>query len=426
VNCVHCGTPLPAGSRRDRCYCDHKCRAWASIERRKVGASPPPRWQHPALQSSDPVLQAAAAHAKQLGEAHGWCRSTARWVMDGLVLLLNGRAAGARVSLTEIRTKRLRNAHRLAEVLADLDLLEGDTTPTIRSWIDRYTSELSAGFAGPVRGWLLVLLEGDARSRPRSQPTVYRYFGAVRPLIKCWSATHDHLREITTDDVYDVLDPLRGHQRRIAVAALRSLFRYAKKRGVVFTNPTTGLKANRGDLSLLPMTDAEIRAVAQSARNPAQRLIIALAAIHAARTGAIRHLTLDDLDIPNQRITIGGHLQRLAELTGRVLRAWLDHRRATWPHTPNRHVLIAGRTALGTGPISEVHLRSHLGQHGFTIDRIRADRILHEALSAGPDPLHLALVFNLSHSTASRYTALAQQLLDDGESTALPSHPGPP
>ena len=41
------------------------------------------------------------------------------------------------------------------------------------------------------------------------------------------------------------------------------------------------------------------------------------------------------------------------------------------------------------------------------------DRILHEALTAGPDPLHLALVFNLSHATTSRYTALAQQLLDD-------------
>ena len=29
------------------------------------------------------------------------------------------------------------------------------------------------------------------------------------------------------------------------------------------------------------------------------------------------------------------------------------------------------------------------------------------------DPLHLALVFNLSHTTASRYAAIAQDLLDD-------------
>jgi hypothetical protein len=40
------------------------------------------------------------------------------------------------------------------------------------------------------------------------------------------------------------------------------------------------------------------------------------------------------------------------------------------------------------------------------------DRILHEALSVGPDPLHLTLVFNLSHTAASRYADIAQHLLD--------------
>ncbi len=88
------------------------------------------------------------------------------------------------------------------------------------------------------------------------------------------------------------------------------------------------------------MTDAEIRAVQQVAGNPARRLIVALAAVHAARPAAIR-------------------------------------------------------------------------RHGVDLDRIRGDRILHEALTAGPDPLHLALVFNLSHTTASRYAAIAQHLLDD-------------
>jgi hypothetical protein len=34
-------------------------------------------------------------------------------------------------------------------------------------------------------------------------------------------------------------------------------------------------------------------------------------------------------------------------------------------------------------------------------------------MTAGPDPLHLALVTNLSHTTTSRYAAIAQHLLDD-------------
>src|SRR5450759_3958463 len=47
------------------------------------------------------------------------------------------------------------------------------------------------------------------------------------------------------------------------------------------------------------------------------------------------------------------------------------------------------------------------------LERVRGDRILHEALTIGPDPLHLAMVFNLSHTTANRYAAIAQNLLDD-------------
>ena len=54
-----------------------------------------------------------------------------------------------------------------------------------------------------------------------------------------------------------------------------------------------------------------------------------------------------------------------------------------------------------------------LGRNGFSIDRIRADRILHEALTAGPDPLHLTLVFNIDHSTALRYATVAEHLLND-------------
>jgi hypothetical protein len=37
----------------------------------------------------------------------------------------------------------------------------------------------------------------------------------------------------------------------------------------------------------------------------------------------------------------------------------------------------------------------------------------HEALTARADPLHLALVFGLSHTTASRYTLIACDLLAD-------------
>jgi integrase len=415
VNCAHCGTPLPAGSRRDRVYCTSKCSALASYYRRKRGAAPPPRWLHPALSAGNPALLAAAACAQQLGKAHGWHRSTTRLVLDGLAVVLDGRTAGERVSLTKIRTRTPRHASspRVAEVLAALGLLDDDTTPAIRSWADRRAGELPDGFAQTVRAWLLVLLDGDTRARPRSHGSIYVYFSAVRPFIHRWSADYDHLREVTPADVRAALDPLRGHQLRTAIAALRSLFRFAKKRGLVFTNPAMRLKTSEAESSLLPMADAEIRAAERVATGPAQRLIVALAAVHAARSGAILHLTLDDLDLPNRRITIAGHPQRLGELTYRTLRSWLGHRRTAWPRTPNRHVLISEKTALGTEPVTSSYLNWQLRRHGISVERIRRDRVLHEALTAGPDPLHLALVFNLSHTTASRYAAIAQDLLDD-------------
>ena len=240
-------------------------------------------------------------------------------------MLLDGRPAGERVTLTEIRTRTPRHtsAPRVAEVLAGLGLLEDDTTPAIRSWIERRAGELPQGFAGAVRAWLLVLLDGDARARPRSHASIYVYFAAVQPLIERWSADRGHLREVTAADIKAALDPLRGHQLRTTTVAVRSLFRFAKKRGLIFANPAARLKAADPGGSLLPMTDAEIRAVEQAATSPAQRLIVALAAVHAARWAAIRDLTLDDLDLPNRRITIAGHRQRLGELTCRALRAWL-------------------------------------------------------------------------------------------------------
>ena len=93
-----------------------------------------------------------------------------------------------------------------------------------------------------------------------------------------------------------------------AAHALRSLFRFAKRHGLTFADPTRHLSGGRGaDRTVLPMTAEQIRAAGPAAVTPAQRLAIALAAVHAARSQAIRQLTLDDIDLPNRRVTIAGH-----------------------------------------------------------------------------------------------------------------------
>ncbi|MEV8391799.1 MULTISPECIES: type I-E CRISPR-associated endonuclease Cas1e [unclassified Streptomyces] len=58
-------------------------------------------------------------------------------------------------------------------------------------------------------------------------------------------------------------------------------------------------------------------------------------------------------------------------------------------------------------------LRRQLTLYGVSLDRVRADRVLGEALATGVDPLHLTAIFDLAESTAAKYAALARQLLHD-------------
>lgn len=424
ARCPTCGGRVDSTQRGGprRIYCSPACAP------RKRGTPSPERLL---ARCTTPLLQDATRCALTRAEAHGWSPATVWGVARGLALVLHThRDVDVPVPLTAVRRllkpHRHSSATRVAEVLDDLGLLADDTTPAIRSWIERRTAELPAGFGPEVHAWLLTMLDGDRRSRSRSHTTLYVHYGAVRPIIEEFAATRDRLREVTRADVDAALMPLRAHPRYNAIAALRSLFRLAKRRGLVFTDPTRHLAgAGRGvTRSLLPMTDVEISAVRDAITHPAQRLVVALAAAHAARSHAIRALTLDEVDLSGRSIVLAGHEQRLADLTRDALLTWLRHRRGHWPHTANRHVLLSRMTALGTGPVTNDYLAGLLGDR-IDLERIRQDRILHEALISGADPLRLALVFGISNRTAMIYADLARRVLSDAEPTAS-THPESP
>jgi hypothetical protein len=164
-----------------------------------------------------PLLLAATRCAIDLAEARGWSAATITGVFYGLKAVLDGHTGEDLVLLSEVRERVRPRSHssatRIAEVLAELGMLHDDTTAAIRTWIDRRTDDLPAGFRRDVRAWLVVLPGGDAHTRPRSHATLRVHFGIVRPFIECWAATRGHLREITSGDVDAVLEPLRGHRR---------------------------------------------------------------------------------------------------------------------------------------------------------------------------------------------------------------------
>ena len=144
-----------------------------------------------------------------------------------------------------------------------------------------------------------------------------------------------------------------------------------------------------------------------AAVTPAARLALALAAVHAARPKTIRELHLDDIDLGNRRLTLAGQTRPLDDLTRHLLLAWLGHRARRWPGTANPHLIINQQTAMTTRPAQrELAHRTCRGLTA-TLERLRADRQLEEALTCGPDPLHLAAVFGLDDTTAIRYAAIA-------------------
>jgi integrase len=110
---------------------------------------------------------------------------------------------------------------------------------------------------------------------------------------------------------------------------------------LIFRNPTSRIKVGQNEYAVLqPLLPEQVERSVATALTLAARLVLALAAVHAARVAQIAALVLDDVDLGNRRLTIAGRARPLDELTLKLLTDWLDHRRRRWPSTANLHLLI--------------------------------------------------------------------------------------
>src|SRR6266536_993998 len=163
---------------------------------------------------------------------------------------------------------------------------------------------------------------------------------------------------------------------------------------MVFRNPARGIKVGQHPYGIAqPLGQDDVDQAAQAAATPSARLVLVLAAVHAARTGAIRAAQLDDVDLGNRTLIIAGRVRPIDEFTHQILLDWLGYRRTR-------------------GPVSTIYYaKTKLRGQAATLERLRVDRQLEEALDHGPDPLHLAAVFGLDPKTAIRYAENARFLL---------------
>jgi hypothetical protein len=364
----------------------------------------------------NPWLLWAIYLAHQRGEARGWKLGVRLGVRRGLIITLSGHAAGDTVRYSEIfpalRARSI-SVERAAEVLQEMGVLVDDRRPSFEGWLDRKLDGLADGIGQEAGAWLRTMRDGGPRSRPRSLETVWGHMNNARPALLDWSQRYDHLREVTRDDIQAILSDLHGTRRSNLLVSLRSLFAFCKKNGMVFRNPASGIRVGQHPYGIAqPLGQDDVDQATEAAATPSARLVLVLAAVHAARTGAIRAAQLDDVDLGNRKIVIAGRVRPIDDLTRQILLDWLDYRRTRWPDTANPHLLINQQSAMGTGPVITIYFaKTKLRGQAATLERLRIDRQLEEALAHGPDPLHLAAVFGLDPKTAIRYAENARLLL---------------
>ena len=291
-----------------------------------------------------------------------------------------------------------------------MEIVAEDRPDLFTSWLDAKLTGLAAGLARETRRWALTLHDGGPRTRARSPDTARAYLRAARPALLAWSARYDHLREVTRDDVLGLpRRPVRpraargGHRAAVAVHLGEEDRRDLPQPG----DPDQARQARAPVWQ--PLTAGQLADAVAAAATPQARLCLVLAAVHAARPGAIRALQLDDVDLASGRLRLAGTDRPMGELTCKVLREWLEYRQRRWPHTANPHLLVSKESALHHGPVSTAYLTSLRGLPA-TLERLRIDCQLAEAMATGFDPLHLAEVFGISEHTAIRYAVNARQL----------------
>jgi integrase len=364
---------------------------------------------------TNPALDQARAIASRLAETRGWNARVQEETRRALAVMLASHTPGEKIpwsALEPALRPRDLSVSRTAEILTAAGLLDDDRARPLDTWTGGKLATLAPGIADCARSWVTVLRHGTPRSLPRSEDTVRIYLRSVHPVLEQWSGRYDHLREVTAADATAVIAGLRGHKRHQVLVALRSLMRHCKKNGLIFADPAARIRGpERPATIILPLPESRVSAVTASAATPAARLALALAAVHALRPEAIRHLTLGDIDLASRRITLAGQSRPLDDLTRRLTAEWLAWRRGRWPRTSSPYLLINNQTAMTTRPVSENWLGGLLRGLGATLEQLRVDRQLDEALTAGPDPLHLAAVFGIGDETAIKYATAARHLL---------------
>lgn len=366
--------------------------------------------RHGFPEPADERLAAFLQHrVDECGASHGWHPSHRQSIGRGVRILLGLQdTPGAAISGSELlQTAALGiSTPALIDVLTSAGFFDEDRPPAIAYWFSAQTAGLPEDMHRELGVWLDVMRNGSTtvpRRKPRADGTIHTQLNYALPAIRAWACRSPSLREISREDVRDVL-PASGSSRVLMLTGLRSIFGILKARGLTFVNPTGWMHARKPNWSIPAAIDLTALRAALDSDNPACAALAGLLAFHAVRIRQLRELRLTDLH--DGRLHLGDRKILLAEPVRTRTAAWLDHRNQRWPHTANPHLFINYRSATRTHPVGSTWITSQLG---MPAQAIRQDRILDEAFATRGDMRQVIDLFGLSAAGAQRYTEIVDR-----------------
>ncbi len=378
----------------------------------------------------DPDLAGRAhAEAGRLAGLRGWSPRTLSLTQRGLRILLAVHGPGEPVRASTIRqlTARTMPFPHIADVLAAVGVLDDDRPDTLAAWLDEQLAGLPAQIRAELDAWLELRRHGGPRRRPRSRRTIVRDVRAIRGFLADAGRRYSTLRQVTRDDITTWLASRPGHTRAQDASTLRSLFGILKAERLIFANPVRGVRVSRRNPSVpAPLPARLVTEAAAAARNdPALWVAVTLAGVHALLPGQIRHLRLDQVDLPGRRLDPGGLDRPLDEVTATAITSYLGFRNQRWPSTANPYLLITRKTAHTGEPASRFWMSRRFRRLPVTAAQLRDDRIVEEALAGRADPLHLAAVFGFGPRTGLRYAQAARHAAEPADAHPSQAPPDP-
>ncbi len=355
----------------------------------------------------DPVLaDILDRHTLRFAKHAGWADVDLSKTRAGMRLLLGLQdtpGAAIRRSELAVLSEFFVNQRLVAQVLEDAGMLVDDRDATVQRWFQIRVSGLPLAMTAELNLWFSIMHNGSTkppRRKPRSDTTIRLYARAALPTIRSWAdAGHGSLREIERRHILAALPPDPTY-RRLHGQALRSIFGILKAHKAIFVNPTSGLApTDNPPLAPAPVDLDQVRD-ALASRDPARAAVVALTVFHGLTNHQLRELRL--VDVGDQHVTVDGRSIPLAQWARQRIAAWLDHRNRKWPESANPHLFIHFRTAGRLEPVGNRWIYLTVGMPGGT-QRLRADRILHEAAATEGDARRLCDLFGIGINQASRY-----------------------